>query len=619
MFLDFEFRNTSEAVLDLVAGVLKPRGGVPIAARLHKDEDRKNKFKALLLKYKEEPIVCFNAIAEARGLSALGLDPLQFKWCDLMLAARMLFNKPGLMNAGGLIDVCDSMGVKYRHAGKKSEMLDLILSKDHYSKEEMDSILVYCVDDTVTLEPLAKALFTRLVQVFNVDVNTIIKKIYYLSKFSAAMGVCEGNGMPVDVDSLDNFLKHYKKAKFMFIERCSYPFYKFNHGLNDYIKSSAIITDYIISNNFYKDWPKTQTGMFCTDSETLKKKSSYSKELKELHETEKIVGQVKYFNPQKNELKNNIGSDDRVRPYFNPYGTQTGRNAPPAKQFILAMSSVFRALIKPKPGFVITGVDWSSQEFALAAALSGDKVMLSAYYSGDPYFFFCKKAGAVPQNAKKEDYKAERLLFKATTLGLQYGMGYKSLAIKLTADTGRAVSENEAKQLVNLHKTIYSQYWKWVKSLDKIIDSEKPMFSLDGWGIRTTPKYRTSLRNFPVQSAGAAVLRAAVLLSLKDNLKIIAPLHDAIYIEHREGDSEAVDKLKANMDKAVKMFFPNLNIRLDCESHGSNDTWVEDRSKEIYEMVKPFFTKDPQVTTRKWIRTEIEDGQLFSELEKARI
>jgi hypothetical protein len=105
-----------------------------------------------------------------------------------------------------------------------------------------------------------------------------------------------------------------------------------------------------------------------------------------------------------------------LRPYFNPFGTQSGRNAPPAKTFVLAMSAWLRAIVSAYPGNAITGRDWSSQEFAIAAAMSQDAAMLDAYNSGDPYMDFAKRSGAVPPNATRATHEAERDLFKATCL-----------------------------------------------------------------------------------------------------------------------------------------------------------------------------------------------------------
>ena len=47
-------------------------------------------------------------------------------------------------------------------------------------------------------------------------------------------------------------------------------------------------------------------------------------------------------------------------------------------------------------------VDWSQQEFGIAASLSGDAAMMDAYRSGDPYLAFGKQAGRIPPDGTKQ-------------------------------------------------------------------------------------------------------------------------------------------------------------------------------------------------------------------------
>jgi hypothetical protein len=58
--------------------------------------------------------------------------------------------------------------------------------------------------------------------------------------------------------------------------------------------------------------------------------------------------------------------------------------------FIFGPSVWLRGLIKPPPGYGIAYIDWAQQEFGIAAALSGDPLMMDAYRSGDPYLAFAK-------------------------------------------------------------------------------------------------------------------------------------------------------------------------------------------------------------------------------------
>jgi len=66
-------------------------------------------------------------------------------------------------------------------------------------------------------------------------------------------------------------------------------------------------------------------------------------------------------------------------------------------------------LIKPPPGHGVAYIDWQQQEFGIAAALSGDPLMMDAYRSGDPYLAFAKQAGATPADATKATHKAIRI------------------------------------------------------------------------------------------------------------------------------------------------------------------------------------------------------------------
>ena len=58
------------------------------------------------------------------------------------------------------------------------------------------------------------------------------------------------------------------------------------------------------------------------------------------------------------------------------FGDKTGRNQPSSNKFIFGSSVWLRSLIKPAEGWGIAYIDWSQQEFGIAAALSGDEAGL---------------------------------------------------------------------------------------------------------------------------------------------------------------------------------------------------------------------------------------------------
>jgi hypothetical protein len=92
-----------------------------------------------------------------------------------------------------------------------------------------------------------------------------------------------------------------------------------------------------------------------------------------------------------------VGRDGRNRTILSAFRSRTGRNQPSNSRYIFGPSVWLRGLIAPPPGHGVAYVDWSQQEFGIAAALSGDLAMQAAYLSGDPYLAFAKQAGAVHQ------------------------------------------------------------------------------------------------------------------------------------------------------------------------------------------------------------------------------
>ena len=105
-----------------------------------------------------------------------------------------------------------------------------------------------------------------------------------------------------------------------------------------------------------------------------------------------------------------VGADGRNRVYLSPFGAKTGRNAPSNTGFIFGPATWLRSLIRPEPGRALAYIDWSSQEIAVAAALSGDERLLEALRVGDPYIAFAVLAGLAPAGATKQTHPEPRRL-----------------------------------------------------------------------------------------------------------------------------------------------------------------------------------------------------------------
>jgi DNA polymerase I-like protein with 3'-5' exonuclease and polymerase domains len=238
-------------------------------------------------------------------------------------------------------------------------------------------------------------------------------------------------------------------------------------------------------------------------------------------------------------------------------------------------------LIQPEPGRAIAYVDWSQQEFGIAGALSGDLAMMKAYASGDPYLAFGKQAGVVPQQATKESHRRERELFKTCALGVQYGMGARSLAFRI------GEPEIVARNLLQLHRETYSTFWKWVQAAVDHAMLRGWVQTVFGWRIHVGPDANPrSLLNFPMQANGADMLRLACCLITECGIAVCWPIHDAVLIEANETDiNTAVANTQALMAEASGIVLKGFTLRTEAEFVRWPDRYMDRRGTKMWDTV----------------------------------
>src|SRR5262249_57576706 len=140
------------------------------------------------------------------------------------------------------------------------------------------------------------------------------------------------------------------------------------------------------------DWPRLESGKLNLRRKTFESMCKAWPELEELR-------QLRYARDKMRRVKLSVGRDGRNRTVLWPFQAKTSRTQPKAAQWIFSPAVWLRSLIKPGPGRAVAYIDYSSMEFLLAAALSGDPVMLELYASGDPYLGFAKRVGTAPLSA----------------------------------------------------------------------------------------------------------------------------------------------------------------------------------------------------------------------------
>jgi DNA polymerase I-like protein with 3'-5' exonuclease and polymerase domains len=263
------------------------------------------------------------------------------------------------------------------------------------------------------------------------------------------------------------------------------------------------------------------------------------------------------------------------------FRSRTGRNQPSNARFIFGPSVWLRGLIKPPRGCAVAYVDWQQQEFAIAAALSGDTAMQAAYRSGDPYLAFAKQAGAVPASATKATHGPQRGLFKQCVLAVQYGMQAAALALRI------GQPPIVARELLLAHRDTYRTFWRWSDAaLDTAILTGS-LHTVFGWHVHVGETCNPrSLRNFPMQANGAEMMRLAACLATERGVEVCAPVHDAFLIcASLDRLDQEVATMRAAMAEASRIVLGGFELGTDVSITRWPGRYMDGRGRVMWQRV----------------------------------
>jgi hypothetical protein len=455
---------------------------------------------------------------------------------DLYAEFRVKTNGTSLPHGRGLLGALQYFGFDGMEVAEKESLRQRILVGPPFDAEERQTILDYCELDVCSLAQL----FPRLVSDHENLLPALLRGEYMKSIASA-----EYAGVPIDKPLYDKMVDHWSELQANVIERVNADFPVFEDGHFRIARFESMLDREKI-----RDWPLTTTGELALDDDTFRDLTNRYPRLEPLRQVRQILGQL-------HRPSLTIGADGRNRCLLSPYSTKTGRNAPSTTKFILGTPSFTRGLIRPEPGKALAYIDWSSQEFGIGAALSGDAAMQEAYRSGDVYLAFAKYANAVPTDATEESHKRERNLFKKVILGTQYMIGADGLAYQL------GILRQEAQALLDHHRRIFSRFWQWSDSVCDYGQLYGELKAAFGWRIdlSTTESIRT-IRNWPMQANGAEMLRLACVLAFQAGVSVIAMLHDALLIEAYVSEIDhAVALTQKAMRRASELVLGGFRLR----------------------------------------------------------
>lgn len=475
---------------------------------------------------------------------------------DLYVEFRRMLGGNQPPHGHGLLGALAYFGLPGVETVAKDDMRALAVRGGPYTPDEQTALLSYCESDVIALQRLLPALLPHL------DLPRALIRGEYLKSLARV----ERRGVPVDVERYRLLTEHWEEVKLSLIEVIDRDYGVYEGSTFKQDRFRALLRRRGIA------WPLLESGEPSLDADTFRDMAKAHPFLNPLKELRATLSQLRL-----NELK--IGSDGRNRCLLSPFASRTGRNQPSTTAFIFGPAVWVRHLIKPPAGRAIAYVDWSQQEFGIAASLGEDTAMMEAYHSGDPYLAFAIQAGVAPQNATKETHKHVREQFKVCALAVQYGMGEALLGLRL------GLSPAHGRELIAKHRATYSRYWRWSDAVQDTAMFYGFLDSTYGWRVRVGPKPNPrSLRNFPVQANGAEMLRLAMILAHQRGVQICAPVHDALLIEADIADIEAAVLIcQEAMAEASTLVLPGFRLRTDAKIVRAPDRYSDERGTQIWD------------------------------------
>jgi DNA polymerase-1 len=491
--------------------------------------------------------------------------PMPNRVLDLYCEFRVLTNGLTVPGGNGLLGALNYCGLDCLAAVEKQGMRELAMRGGPYNEVERLALLDYCQTDVDALPKLLEKTIERI------DLRFALLRGRYMRSVASM----EHRGVPIDTELLGRLREHWPTVQERLIESVD-PKSEVYEGRTFKSEKWA---NYLIRNGVA--WPRLLSGSLALDDETFRQMAKRNpKEVGKFRELRHTLGQMRLESL-------GVGVDGRNRCLLSPLASRTGRNQPSNSRFIFGPSNWLRSLIKPTEGRAVAYVDWSQQEFGIAAAFSNDANMLMAYRSGDPYLAFAKQAGAVPEHATKQSHKRQRGLFKACSLGVQYGMGAESLAESIgeCVDLGR--------ELLRLHKQTYSNFWRWTGAAVDHAELFGYLQTVFGWrlhvGADSNPR---SLSNFPCQANGAEMLRLACSMMVERGVGLCAPIHDAVLIEGpSDSIRDVVQDARACMREASAIVLGGFELETDADIIDYPNRFEDERGVEMWRLVTGILTE----------------------------
>ncbi len=476
--------------------------------------------------FADAEVICYDGKTLYHTLRAVGIDPSNVKFIDLLLYSYVLNPGGGSPTANTL--VTEFVG-KTPEAGSPCESL-------------------FCTVE----EEMSKKI--REIGAEGILFNIEIPLINLLSRIEEDGFKIDCSGMLEYAEALDELANELTGRIYMLAGR------EFN------LNSPKQLGEVLFEDLGLPHKKKTKSG-YSTDHQTLEDLRVYSPIIDDILEYRQVT---KLRNTYAAVLPTLADTDSRIHTDFKQALTATGRlsSAEPNLQNIPIRTKMGRQMRKyfiARDGYSLVDADYSQIELRLLAHISGDYTMRESFISGED--IHTKTAAAVFGMPEDQVTDEMRKRAKAVNFGIVYGIGGFSLA----KDIGTSVAE--ATQYIKNYKMNYPDIDRY---LDEVVkDAERDGYTTTAFGRRRyIPEItaqngnlrafgRRVAMNAPIQGTAADIMKLAMLrvdeAMRREGLdaRIVMQVHDELVIEVNDSQIELCRQVvKREMEGAAQLSVP---------------------------------------------------------------
>jgi hypothetical protein len=525
-------------------------------------------------------------LARRWGEPACAIDAyLEFRHFCNNGAAKAEDRGKGFYSIDGALRYFGIDATQFAH--DKDASRDRILQGPPFSESEQRELIGYCEDDVRKLALLVPHIVPTI---------RSLPHAMFRARFQWVTAEHERRGIPVNRPQILRFRHNWDRIKLDLVGEMDRPFRCYEVVNGKVYWRNRLFEEFRARRHDPAAgtaglggaaWPQLDSGAHDLTVQTFREMAGRFPQLEPLRELRYSLSKLRL-----NALA--IGADGRNRASLWAYGTKTGRNAPGASEYIFGPAKWIRHFIEPPPGRCLVHRDYSQQEVRIAAVISNDPALLAACAfvppgesAADVYLGIAHELGFLRESMNADERVALRALFKTVVLGIQYGLGWQSLAIR----TG--IAGVEAREILARLRARFRAFEMFSASVLDHAGLELEIRTPFGWHMRCPPGINPrTVRNFPVQSTGSEILHVACLLAPARGINIVAPVHDALMAEGDLADAEdlsrALDKL---MGDAAETVLRGHRLPTDTQIIRPGETYQDKRGAEMWAVITRLMAK----------------------------